>query len=141
MGQKTKRLKSFVKCMSKNSISGKIKKNHDWDRHGLKDLTADGRAQAMRPSTNQLQGISLRWEVRLSQPQSTHRVDMTTFWRAFHHDGKTSTAWRGWVVYSHTHPLSLYLPSRVVYAPAESADTLPHFLLYLYEICGPSIGQ
>jgi hypothetical protein len=66
---------------------------------------------------------------------------MTTFWRTFHHDGKISPAWRGWVVYSHTHPLSLFLPSQVVYAAAESAYTLPHFLLYLYEICGPSIDQ
>ncbi len=29
----------------------------------------------------------------LSCPQSTHRVAMATFWRAFHHDGKISPAW------------------------------------------------
>jgi len=88
--------------MSKNSISGKIKKNHDWNRHGLQDLSVDGRAQAMRPSTDKLEGICVRWEVRLSQTQSTHRVEMTTFCHAFHHDGKTSPAWRGWMVYTVT---------------------------------------
>ncbi len=77
--------------MSKNSISGKIIKNYYWNRHGLQDLTADWRAQGMRPSTDQLQG----WAVRLSQTQSTHRVEMTTFWRTFHHDGKISPAFWG----------------------------------------------
>ncbi len=43
-------------------------------------------------------------------PQSTHRAAMATFWRTFHHYGKTSPAW--WWVGVHALPLSLYLPSR-----------------------------
>jgi hypothetical protein len=46
----------------------------------------------------------------VEKPQSTHRVVLSTFWRAFHHDGKINPGWCGWGV--HAHPLLLYLKSR-----------------------------
>ncbi len=49
---------------------------------------------------------------------STHRLAITNFWRTFHHDGKINPAWLVRVGV-HSHPLSLYLPSRT---------NLPHTL-------------
>ena len=67
-------------------------------------------------------------------PQSMHRVATATFWRTCHHDGKICPGWWGWGV--HSHPLSLYLPSRTkldvrwegLYTPPIS--TLPLYLLW-----------
>jgi hypothetical protein len=51
----------------------------------------------------------------------------------FHYDGKISPVWLGWGM--HLIPLCT-LPTTMskvlVYAPAETADTLPLFLLYPY---------
>jgi hypothetical protein len=59
----------------------------------------------------------------------------STFWRKFQHDGKINPAWCGWWV--HALPRSIYVyifhhkqSCGVQYAPADSADTLPLFLLY-----------
>jgi hypothetical protein len=46
-----------------------------------------------------------------------------------------------WVVV-HVPPLSLYLPSRIRYIPAERAETLPPISpLPLYVLCGLSRGE
>ncbi len=67
------------------------------------------------------------------QPQSTHRVAMTTFWRKYHHDGKISPSWSGRGV--HAPPPFIISTTKYkvvvwVYDAAERADTLPLFLLY-----------
>ncbi len=53
-----------------------------------------------------------------------------TFLRTFHHDGKFSSGWREW---EHAQPpftIFTITYKVAVYAPAESADTLPLFHLY-----------
>ncbi len=64
--------------------------------------------------------------------QSTPRVAMADFWRTFPHDGKSALAGEGggappplFILFTTTYKVA-------VYAPAERADTLPLFLLYLY---------
>jgi hypothetical protein len=67
------------------------------------------------------------------EPQIIHRVTMSTFWRAFHQDGKISPAWLG----CGARPTPFSITCKVVvYALAESAETLPLLLLYpLYVLC------
>jgi hypothetical protein len=49
----------------------------------------------------------------VSLPQSTHRVEMSDFWRAFHHDGKSSMHWLVRVGGARPLPFTLqYLSSR-----------------------------
>ena len=48
---------------------------------------------------NYSNGISISYSkqsAHYAQPQSTHRVAMTIFWRTFHHNGKISPALRVW---------------------------------------------
>ncbi len=67
-------------------------------------------------------------------PQSTHRVEIATFWRIFRHDGKIRPAWWSWGV--HALPLSLYLPSPEKWwctlQLRGQIYVLPLFLIYPY---------
>ncbi len=52
--------------------------------------------------------------IRMSHPQSTHRVATAAFWGTFLHDGKLAQAGGGggWGGALHAHPLSIYYSSR-----------------------------
>jgi hypothetical protein len=63
-------------------------------------------------------------------PQSTHRVEIATFWRTFHHDGKLAQPGEGaWgftptpfhYIYHHVYTVV------VLYVSAERAGTFPYF--------------
>jgi hypothetical protein len=75
-----------------------------------------------------------------SSPQSTHS-DNGHFLAYCHHDGKLSPGWLGWGVREHPPPFTIStITYKVkVYALAESAGTLPLFLLfpYMYSVFQP----
>ncbi len=64
-------------------------------------------------------------------PQSTPRLAMADFWCTFPHDGRNSLGWWGWGVHTPTPFHSVNHHVLEVYAPAERADTLSLFRLYL----------
>jgi hypothetical protein len=67
-------------------------------------------------------------EVLYYRPQSTHRVATPAFWPTFHHDGTISTGREGGRCTPTPFHYIQYTITYTVYAPAERADTSPHWL-------------